>query len=95
MLGDDPRNGRRHRSVGPSSGRPRGRQAPHLDNFAELHKRLVQILGFLHVEKARGVLTIDPAEVRDKIVSFDALARRLDTQLFRDAGDVSPLYPRM
>jgi NADH/NAD ratio-sensing transcriptional regulator Rex len=71
----------------------RGPLAVQLSEFSQLHRRLVQVLGFLHREKASGVLTISSDELKQKVLDIQDIATRLDRQYFNEAEVVEPLFP--
>lgn len=70
---------------------PRAPLAGHLSEVAMLHRRIVQVLGFLNIGQF-GELPITPEELAEKVMSTNYWAEDLDRRLFAEADDISPLY---
>ena len=67
-------------------------EATHLGDFADFHRRVVQLLGFLSREvKSSWPLAISQQEVADKLVKIIEMAAQQDHDLFEAAEGMVPL----
>jgi hypothetical protein len=64
----------------------------HLSDFAELHRRMVQLLGFLSFEEQNRPLPIGEGELAEKLNAIVRVALDQDKALFDAADHLAPIH---
>ena len=69
---------------------PRAPLAGYLSEFSRLHRRIVEVLGVLHVGQHKP-LPITPAELTEDVLAIATLAEALDRRFFAEAAATDPV----